>query len=111
MQTNYLAEQTLLGLFEVDENGSVLYSSIESNGSTHHEPDINGRNFFTQVAPFSNASDFERRFELFTLSETQSHSFGFTCQYGDGPVLIKVLMARLNKSPTSCSSLIHLRKA
>lgn len=104
-------KQKLLGLFELDENGNVLYSSVESaSGSMYREPTFDGSNFFTEVAGFTNSRDFQRRFELFRLGETQAHSFDFTCEYADGPAPVKVLMARLFKDPPNRSFLVHLRK-
>ncbi len=104
-------EEKLMGLFELDEEGTVLYSSLESSsGCMYREPRLDGANFFTEIACFKNKDDFQRRFDLFRFAETRACSFGFTCEYADGPFSIKVVMARLLLDRTHSSFLVHLRK-
>ena len=95
----------LQGLFELDDEGLVLYSTLKAQGIT-----AKGRNFFTDVADFANASDLQRRFDLFRFANTPAQSFQFTCNYSDGPTQVKVLMARLLKD-ASRTFLLDLRPA
>jgi hypothetical protein len=100
-----------MGLFELDEEGTVLYSSIESiGGYLYREPKLDGANFFDEIVPFINKGDFQRRFDLFRLAETRACTFGFNCEYPDGPFSVKVVMARLSVDRNRCSFLVHLRK-
>jgi photoactive yellow protein len=104
--------QELLGLFELDTTGNVLYSSIEgANGALLAEANITGRNFFGEVAPFTNVEEFHRRFDLFRLGDMQATSFDFDCNYGERSVRVKVLMARLRaQADRDQSLLVHLRR-
>jgi len=106
-----LRGNTLLGLFELTDDGKVLYSSIESpEGGLQRHPNVDGANFFTDVAYFSNAAELQRKFELFCLNGARSTSFHFTCQYSQGPQPIRVVMARLMTDTGPTSFLVHFRK-
>jgi len=99
------ANVRLNGLFELDDQGCVLYSNRKTSGVAHK-----GRNFFTELADFDNASDLHRRFDLFRVGGTPAESFHFTCNYSDGPTQVKVLLARLLKD-ASRTFLLDLRPA
>jgi len=103
--------QRALGLFELDEAGNVLYSSFDATDkSLSYEEDLKGTNFFTGVIRFANAAALQRRFELFRLTGTQAQSFDFVCDYSDGKLEVRVLLARIFKNATNCSFLLHLRQ-
>jgi hypothetical protein len=103
--------KTLLGLFELTDEGTVLYSSIESpEGGIQRHPNVDGTNFFTDVASFSNVNDLQRKFGLFCLNGARSTSFQFTCEYSQGPQPIRVVMARLMTDTGPTSFLLHFRK-
>jgi|ERR1041385_9117751 len=95
----------LEGLFELDERGYVLYSNRKTTGVASK-----GRHFFTELADFENASDLQRRFDLFRVAAIPAQSFQFTCNYSDGPTQVKVLIARLLKD-SSKTFLLDLRPA
>jgi hypothetical protein len=101
----------LLGLFELDENGKVLYSSFQSaEGPMLRQAGLDGVDFFQDIASFSNVGEFHSRFEFFRLAEARSSSFTFTCQYPDGEHLVKIVMARLMTETGPTSFLVHFRK-
>jgi hypothetical protein len=101
----------LLGLFELDANGKILYSSVEADdGTLTRDSSLDGTNFFTDLAQFTNTTDFQRRFDFFRLAEMRSLAFPFDCQYADGPFPVKVLMARL-LAETEYSFLLHMQRA
>ena len=101
----------LLGLFELDESGRVLYSSFQSaEGAMLRQSSLDGVNFFQDIASFNNVGEFQRRFEFFRLAEARSSSFTFTCQYPDGEHLVKIVMARLMTETGPASFLIHFRR-
>ena len=101
----------LLGLFELADDGKVLYASIESpEGGLQRHPNVDGANFFTDVAYFSNVDELRRKFELFRLNGARSTSFQFTCQYSQGPQPIRIVIARLMADSEPPSILVHFRK-
>ncbi|HWW74585.1 MAG TPA: hypothetical protein VNZ44_04265 [Pyrinomonadaceae bacterium] len=109
------ASGKLYGLLELDSDGTVLYSRVEADGSGAGKPapDLTGLNFFTEVAPFTNVDDFRRQFDLFGSGQQPASSLDFVCQYDDGPVAVRVLLARIRESSdhqTTKSILVHIRR-
>jgi len=102
-------EQEILGLFELDDVGTILYSSLDHDGSITRAPSLLGANFFADVTNFTNVNDFRSRFNFFCKTELLSHSFDFTCVYSSGPSVVRVSMARFDRTP-SASFLVHLRR-
>ena len=108
MSTPMLQPQEVLGLFELDETGRVLYSSMEGeDGSLARERNIKGLHFFSQVVAFANAEELRRRFEIFKCESITASSFDFICHYANTAVPVRVLLARLREQE---SLLLHLRK-
>ena len=115
MSVSVIVEQKFFGLVELSMDGTVLYSRIERDGD-HHYPatSITGCNFFREVAPFQNVEEFRMCLENFSGSSQQASSIPFTCQYEDGPVEVKVLLARVrerSEHDVTKSILVHIRKA
>ncbi|HEY0378492.1 MAG TPA: hypothetical protein VGC87_16380 [Pyrinomonadaceae bacterium] len=114
MSTSLLDQQKLFGLFELDAAGNVLYSRLEPDGDGDRvAPDVDGRNFFEAAAAFGNAEELRRRVNNFVNSEGQAGQFHLSCQSGDGPLLVKVLLARISERSDSTrtkSILVHIRK-
>lgn len=116
MVTNVLAtgRQEIYGLIELDEAGTVIYSRLEKDwGNGANAPGLKGLNFYTEVAPFENVKEFKQCVDKFGSSALQACTLDFTCQYGDGPVQVRVLMARIRERSmmdTTKSILIHIRK-
>ena len=107
--------QELLGLFELDDAGNVLYYrndiGDEPNGGA--SPDIVGHNFYNEVAPFENAEEFRRCVTEFTRSATAADSFDFECRYGSSAHWVKVLLARIFESvnrDNTKSVLVYLKR-
>lgn len=103
------------GLVELDSAGTILYSRVEPDGgvSSARSPDLSGRNFYTEVAPFRNVGEFRHQIELFGRDEQAASSFDFTCQYEDGPLTVRVLLARIRERTgenTMKSTLVHIRR-
>ena len=104
----------LLGLFELDQAGNVLYYRNDSGGQLSDGwPDIVGHNFYNEVAGFENVEEFRRCVTEFTRSATAAHSFDFECRYGGSAQRIKVLLARIcesvNRNNTK-SVLVYLKR-
>ena len=109
-----MSAQELLGLFELDAAGKVLYYRLDSAGETGGtSPDIVGRNFYNEVAGFENVEDFRRCVTEFTSSDTAADSFDFECRYGDFAHRMKVLLARICESENrrnTKSVLVYLKR-
>jgi photoactive yellow protein len=102
------------GLLELDEAGKVLYSRVEREGGAGSSPsDVTGRNFYTEVAPFRNVGEFQHRLDSFSRGSQQADSIHFTCDYEDGPLAVKILLARIrerSEHAVTKSILVHIRK-
>lgn len=110
MSATLLTGEELLGLFELDEAGTVLYSRIEPGGTG---PEMSGRNFYDEVAPFENVAEFRRHVTEFTLGASPADSFKFDCQYAGCIHPVKVLLARIRERvhhDRTKSVLVHIRK-
>jgi hypothetical protein len=103
MKTENHRAAEILGLVELDHIGIILHSRMErapiDENSSLLAPyqDINGLNFFTQVARFRNVSDFQERLDAFRTSGKQAQSFDFDCEYEDGNYPVHVLLARVTE--------------
>ncbi|HEX8188436.1 MAG TPA: response regulator [Pyrinomonadaceae bacterium] len=106
----------LFGLVELDSAGTVLYTRFEPDGTPQPgpAPDYAGRNFYADVAPFGNVAQLRELIEGFRRGSQPAHSMDFTCDYEDGPLLVRVLLARIrerSQSDTTKSVLVHIRRA
>jgi hypothetical protein len=104
------------GLVELAPSGTVLYSRVEldngARGAAAH--DLTGLNFYTEVAPFKNVGEFRQELDNFSRGQQPASSLDFTCQYEDGPLNVRVLLARIRERTerdTTKSILVHIRKA
>jgi hypothetical protein len=114
MSAFVIVEQKFFGLVELGTDGTVLYSRIESDDRLFPATNITGRNFYSEVAPFHNVEEFHECLVSFLRSPQQANSFLFDCQYEDGPVQVKVLLARVrerSEENVTKSMLVHIRKA
>src|SRR5688572_20130054 len=99
MSNSLRPAQELLGLFELDDAGKVLYYRKDLAGEPGGAPmDIVGHNFYNDVAHFENVDEFHRCVTEFTRSATAADSFEFECLYGSSAHRIKVLLARICES-------------
>ena len=114
MSVALLTAQELLGLFELDGAGKVLYyrkDSDEERGGAAVE--MAGRNFYDEVALFKNVAEFRRLVTEFTRGPKPADSFDFDCHYEDSAHPVRVLLARIcervNRNKTK-SILVHIRR-
>jgi hypothetical protein len=113
MSVKTVAQAESLGIFELDDNGTVIYSNFEEgNNRVGAEQDINGRDFFNEVLGFTNVAELQRRLEAFKAEAIPARSFDFVCHFQQQSVPIKVLLARLCDRPDGqpTSILVHLRR-
>ena len=105
------APQKLFGLVELDPRGTVIFSNLEGE-KLAGAADLLGRNFFSEVATFLNVAEFRQRFETFDNNPEPSSSFTFNCDYEDGAVPVRVLLARLRENTKYPESvLVYIKKA
>lgn len=105
----------LFGLIEIDSEGTVLYTRFEPDGvgTAGHAPDFTGLNFYTEVAPFKNITEFRHQLEDFRRGSQPALSMDFTCDYEDGPLPVRILLARIREqaqSDETKSVLVHIRR-
>ena len=107
-----LTTQKLFGLLELDQRGTVIFSKLEGDEKSAGAVNVVGRNFFSDVATFLNVAEFRQRFETFDSNPEPSSSFMFNCDYEDGAVPVKVLLARLREEMGYPGSvLVYIKKA
>lgn len=115
MAATTTARQKLFGMFELDAADTVLYSRVEGVGRGDYvaSADLNGRALFEAVCPFANADELRQRINSFRSNGAQADSFDFTCEYDDGPVPVRILLARVRERTdreSTKSVLIHIRR-
>jgi hypothetical protein len=112
MSSLILATQKLFGLLELDPLGTVIFSKLEGDEKSAGVVNVVGQNFFSEVATFLNIAEFRQRFESFGNNPEPSSSFMFNCDYEDGAVPVKVLLARLREDTGYPGSvLVYIKKA
>lgn len=104
----------LLGLVEIDHAGTVLYTRFEGEDAPSYAArDFSGLNFYTELAPFRNVGEFRERLDAFRRGTQPADSIDFTCDYEDGPLAVRVLLARIrerSERDTTRSILVHIRR-
>src|SRR4051794_41225018 len=99
MSASVMTGQELLGLFELDDAGKVLYYRMDSDGMQGGtSSDIAGQNFYDEIAPFDNVEEFRRCVTEFTRGAKAADSFNFDCRYGGSAHQLKLTLARLSPS-------------
>lgn len=115
MSSVILLQQKLFGLLELDTVGTVLYSRLEGDDKLDAPAvDVEGLNFFSDVAPFLNVEEFQQRLDAFNRGSEHAYSFVFNCDYEDGAVPVRVLLARIcerTNGDHTKSLLVHIKKA
>ena len=112
MSSLIISARRLFGLLELDPQGTVIFSKLEGDEKFAGAVDVVGRNFFSEVATFSNVAEFRERFETFDNDHQPSNSFSFNCDYGDSAVPVRVLLARLREDAKYPGSvLVYIKKA
>jgi len=115
MSVSLLTAQKLLGLFELDGAGRVLYHRMDSgDGPGGTSLDMAGHNFYDEIASFKNVDEFRQYVTEFTHGAKAADSFDFDCHYEDSNHPIRVLLARIcervNRNNTK-SVLVHIRQS
>ncbi len=115
MDSLLLSQHKLFGMLELDQSGTVLYSRLEGGENADRRMlDVAGHNFYSEVAPFMNVEEFHQRLDTFNRGSEHAKSFIFNCDYEDGAVPVRVLLARIRERSNDCRTktlLMHIKKA
>ena len=113
MSATLLPVQELLGLFELDDAGKVLYHRPDSASELRvTSRALEGCNFY-EVASFENVEELRQGITEFTLGAKPADSFSFDCHYDGLPHRFKVLLARIRDradQTNTKSVLVHIRR-
>jgi hypothetical protein len=94
-----LTAKDLGGLFELDADGTVVYSRLRRNKVLFDpEPGAVGCNFFDEVAAFENVEDFRRRFRYFVKSTHSIENFNFDFRFEENAVPMRVMLVRISET-------------
>ncbi len=92
---SYLTSANSSGLFELNNDGTVLYSRFRQNNQLlNMNAEMVGHNFFEEVAGFENVRELRRIFNNFVKSNKFTDNFIFDCQFPDEIVRVRVMMVR-----------------
>lgn len=115
MSSLLLSQHKLFGMLELDQTGTVLYSRLEGDDySDRQATNVTGHNFYSEVAPLTNVEEFHERLDTFDRSSEQAKTFEFNCDYEDGAVPVRVLLARIRERSNDRSTkslLVNIKKA
>lgn len=97
--TTTLSAKDLGGLFELDADGTVVYSRVRRNREMFEpEPGVVGSNFFDEVAAFENVEDFRRRFKYFVKGTNSIENFNFDFRFAESAVPMRVMLVRVSET-------------
>jgi photoactive yellow protein len=86
------------GLLELDASGTVIrYSPASEQHSEVLAKDVLGRNFFKEVVPVEQVSDFQSRFKLFMSHGESIQRFSSVFSSEQGQVKVQILLARITE--------------
>jgi hypothetical protein len=92
---SYLRATNSSGLFELNNDGTVLYSRLRQNNQLiNGNGEMVGHNFFEDLAGFENVRDLRRIFNNFVKSNKFTDNFIFDCRFPDETVRVRVMMVR-----------------
>ncbi|HEY0429997.1 MAG TPA: hypothetical protein VGC76_19590 [Pyrinomonadaceae bacterium] len=109
-----LTAKDLGGLFELDAEGTIIYSRLRKNKEMFEtEPGVVGHNFFDEVAAFENVDDFRRRFMYFVKGSSSIENFNFDFRFEENAVPMRVMLVRVSENGFGSSArlvIVDIRK-
>jgi hypothetical protein len=109
-----LNQAKILGLFELDEFGSVLYSRVQyEDGRYLLGTDLTGRDFFDVVAPIQCVDELRRKINSFRSGTGIADGFRLLIRSDDDNFSVRVLLARIRDRSNSArtkSVMVHIKK-
>lgn len=95
MQTGTGVSGEVFGLYELSNDGTILYSRPRDRDGLHEaEPRIVGQDFFRDIFPCQNTEDLRRHFRRFITSDRAVDTFVFDCMFEREIVRAKIFMTR-----------------
>lgn len=101
-----------LGLFEINEAGTILYARAEVEDGTVKANEVLGKNFFELASPRT-VTDLQQKIVHFINGNQQADSFYVLSSQPEGDERVKVLLGRIrhrSAGDPDTSVLVHLRK-
>lgn len=102
----------LLGLFEIDEAGTILYARADRPDGMAKSPEVMGKNLYELALPQA-GTDLQQKIDRFINGSQQADSFYLLSEKPEGSERVKVLLGRIrhrSASDPDTSVLVHLRK-
>ena len=99
MQIETNANGRVFGLYELSNDGTILYSRSRSeNGLRYPTAEFIGRDFFRDIAHFENTDDLRKHFRRFITSDRPVDNFDFVCIEGSEAIKTKVFLTRAHET-------------
>jgi photoactive yellow protein len=87
-----------LGLLELDARGTVIrYSPASEKSPEMRRQEVVGLNFFKDVAPFEEVSEFQKRFQTFMAQGESIQRFTSTFSSDCGQIKVQIVLARITE--------------
>ena len=87
------------GLLELDASGTVIrYSPAAEQNTVALAKDVLGRNFFKELAPIEQVSDFQSRFRVFMTNGESIQRFTSVFSSEQGQIKVQILLARITET-------------
>ena len=89
------------GMIQLDANGRILkYNAVESRLASLPQAQAAGRQFFTEIAPYTKVQDFYVRFKEGVIRESLDTSFQFHFAFKQQPrdVTVRLFYSRRTRS-------------
>jgi len=95
MQTENGVGSEVFGLYELTDDGTILYSRPRAADGLHDaEHGVVGRDFFRDVFPCQNVDDLRRHFRRFIMEARPVDTFVFDGLFEEEIVRAKIFMTR-----------------
>lgn len=99
MQMEEKANGQVFGLYELSNDGTILYSrSRTENGLRQPSAEFIGRDFFRDIARCENIEDLRRHFRGFIFSDRPVDNFDFVYVEGSEAIPAKVFLTRAHET-------------
>ena len=111
-QTGSAKEKTVFGLYELSDDGTILYSrSREGDSLREANAGSIGQDFFRDIFKCQNIEDLRRHFRSFIAGDRPVDTFTFDCLYESEVIRAKVFMTRAFENDRSNIVIMDIRQA
>lgn len=94
-EASNFAASSVCGLYELDTNGTILYSRPKSTGKIEKaDAETNGRNFFDDFFIGQNSEALRYRFQRFVKEGNSTENFKFDFVRSDETFPLKIMLVR-----------------